>query len=73
MQKIIVIVAKNGIKYQLGIDKSVTEIINEINACKGMFYQVIEECAIKIDEIVSVEQFEYNPEGSEKKDDKNRS
>lgn len=62
MKKAIVIVVKTGIKYQVGIEKSVSEIINEITACKSDFYYVVDTCAIKVDEIVSVEQFEYNPE-----------
>lgn len=70
MEKVIVIVVKNGVKYQIGIKKSVTEILNEINDCKEEFYQIHENCAIRIDEIVSVEQFEYNPkQGDEKQDD----
>lgn len=69
MKKVIVIVTKNGTKYQVGIDKSVTEVINEINACKSDFYQVIDQCAIKVSEIVSVEQFEYDPKEVEKEVD----
>ena len=62
MEKVIVIVVKNGTKHQIGIDKSVASVLNEISACKSDFYQIIDACAIKISEIVSVEQFEYNPE-----------
>lgn len=69
MQKVIVIVTKNGTKYQIGISKSVVEVVNEIKSCKSDFYQVIETCAIKTSEIVSVEQFEYNP-GEVKENDK---
>lgn len=67
MQKLILITVKNGVKYQLGIKKSVAEVINEIRSCKDDFYQVINNCAIRKDQIVSVEQFEYNSnEGEEK-------
>ncbi|MYL56328.1 hypothetical protein GLW20_02285 [Virgibacillus halodenitrificans] len=65
MQKIIVIVVKNGTKYQFGLDKGVNQVVNEIAACQSDFYQVLETCAIRKDEIVSVEQFEYNPEEGE--------
>lgn len=65
MQKVICIVVKNGTKYQIGIEKSVSEIINEINACKDNFYKIVDSCAIHIDEIVSVEQFEYDPNKEE--------
>lgn len=58
MEKQLVFVVKNGVKYQIGIDKSVAEVINEINYCKSDFYQVVDTCAIRKDEIVSVEQFE---------------
>lgn len=62
MINVIVIVVKNGTKYQLGIDKSVSEVINEIEACKSTYYQVIDTCAIKVSEIVSVEKFQYEKE-----------
>lgn len=62
MQKIIVIVTKNGTKYQIGNEKSVAEVLNEINASKGDFYQIVDTCAIRKSEIVSVEQFHYDPE-----------
>ena len=60
MQKIIVITVKNGTKYQIGLEKSVTTILNELTACKSDFYSVIDNCAIKISEIVSVENFEVD-------------
>lgn len=69
MKKVIVIVVKNGVKYQLGIKKSVVEIINELSASKSDFYLVHENCAIRVSEIVSVEQFEYEPEEESKEDD----
>lgn len=62
MQKVIVIVTKTGTKYQIGIDKSVTEVLNEIRATKDDYYLIYENCAIRKDEIVSVEQFEYDSE-----------
>ncbi len=66
MQKILVITVKGDHKYQIGIEKSVDEAIREIDACESSFYKVIDNCAIKISEIVSIEQFEYNPEEVEK-------
>lgn len=71
MQKIIVIVTKNGTKYQIGNEKSVEEVLNEISASKNDFYQIVDTCAIRKSEIVSVEQFKYNPE--EVKKDENQS
>lgn len=62
MQKVLVITVKGDHKYQIGIDKSVDEVIREIEACKSPFYKVIDVCAVKISEIVSIEQFEYDPE-----------
>lgn len=62
MKKVLVIVVKNGVKYQFGIEKSVSEVVNEVAACKSDFYQVVNTCAIKVSEIVSIEQFEYDPE-----------
>ncbi|MBP1917173.1 hypothetical protein J2Z23_004158 [Lederbergia galactosidilyticus] len=62
MQKVLVIVTNNGTKYQFGIEKSVSQITNEVAACKSDYYQVVDTCAIKPDEIVSIEQFEYDPE-----------
>ncbi len=69
MKKVLVIVTKNGFKYQIGIEKSVVEVLNEIIACKNDFYQIHENCAIKATEIVSVEQFEYDLEEEEGNDD----
>lgn len=65
MVNIIVIVVKNGTKYQIGLDKSVSDILNEIGACKSDFYQVYKDCAIKVDEIVSIEKFEYEQKEEE--------
>lgn len=64
-QSIIVIVTKNGVKYQLGLDKKVNEVLNEIAACKSDFYVVADTCAIKVDEITSVEQFDVPVEVEE--------
>lgn len=64
MKKVLVIVTKNGTKYQVGINKSVSEVLNEISSCKSDFYQVVDTCAIKKDEIVSIEQYEYDPKGN---------
>lgn len=69
MKKVIVIVTKNGTKYQIGLEKSVVEILNEIKACKDDFYQIYQSCAIRKDEIVSVEQYEYDPEEVIKNDE----
>lgn len=69
MQKIIVIVTKNGTKYQIGNEKSVEEVLNEISASKNDFYQIVDTCAIRKSEIVSVEQFKYNPEEVKKVED----
>lgn len=69
MENVLVIVAKNGTKYQIGIDKSVVEVLNEINAVKGDFYQVHQNCAIRKDQIVSVEHFEFDPKEVAKQND----
>lgn len=63
MKKVLVIVTKNGIKYQIGTEKSVDDVLKEIETCNSPFYKVVETCAIKASEIVSVEQFKYDPEG----------
>ena len=60
MQKIIVITVKNGAKYQIGLDKSVSAILNELSACKSDYYSVIDNCAIRVSEIVSVEKFDVD-------------
>ncbi len=57
-QTILQITVKSDIKYQLGIDKSVDETLKEIEKCKGAFYKPYKHCAIKKDEIVSVEKYE---------------
>lgn len=64
-EKVIVIVTKNGKTYTIGSDKSVSEVLNEINACKSEFYTLIDTCAIKINEISSVEQFDVPVEVEE--------
>lgn len=68
MKEVLVIVIKNGTKYQIGIEKSVAEVLKEIKDCKNDFYEVIEHCAIRTDQIVSVEKFEYDPEEVEQAD-----
>ena len=65
MQNMLVITVKGDHKYTIGIEKSVAEVIKEIDKCESPFYQVLDTCAIKINEIVSVEQFEYKPEGQD--------
>lgn len=62
MKKIIVITVKGDHKYQIGIEKAVAEVLSEIESSAGEFYQVLPECAIRIDQIVSVESFQINPE-----------
>ncbi len=70
MQKIIVITVKNGTKYQIGLDKSVSAILNELSACKSDFYSVVDNCAINVSEIVSVEKFEVEiPKEGEEADE----
>ncbi|OAK72695.1 hypothetical protein [Lederbergia galactosidilytica] len=69
MQKVLVIVTQNGTKYQFGIRKSVSEVVNEVAACKSDYYQVLDTCAIKISEILSIEQFEYDPNAEEGNED----
>lgn len=60
MKKVIVIVTKSGTKYTIGLEKSVNTILNEIHACKSEFYNFVDQCAIRISEIASIEQFEIN-------------
>ncbi len=67
-KKAIAIVTKSGIKYTIGGKKTVSEVLNEINACQSDFYQVHENCAIRVSEIASVEMFEYEAEQEEKDD-----
>lgn len=68
MKEVLVVVIKNGTKYQIGIEKSVAEVLKEIRNCEDEFYTVIDHCAIRIDQIVSVEKFEYDPEEVEEAD-----
>jgi len=70
MVKVLLIVTKNGTKYQFGIDKSVSKVVNEIDNCDNNYYHVVDTCAIKVSEIVSVEQFEYNPNQEEEENAK---
>ena len=63
MMKVLVVTLKGDTKYQFGIDKTVPDVLKEIQECKSDFYQVIDTCAIKISQIISVESVEYNPEG----------
>jgi len=58
--KVLVITIKGDIKYQIGMDKKVSDVLKEINECKTEFYQAIEQCAIKTSEIISVESVEYD-------------
>lgn len=62
MKKVLVITLKGDIKYSFGIDKPVTKVLKEIESCKKPFYQVCETCAILINEIVSVESYDYKEE-----------
>ncbi len=66
MKKVLVITLKGDHKYQFGIDKNVKDVLGEINyrlAGKDEFYFPVDTCAIRVNEIVSVEQFEYDPNG----------
>ncbi|APC48951.1 hypothetical protein BME96_12440 [Virgibacillus halodenitrificans] len=65
MIKVLVIVTKNGTKYQIGIDKPVPGVLKEISKTKGRFYLPIDSCAIDKNEIVSVEQYEFDPKEGE--------
>lgn len=67
MKKMLVITVTGDHKYSIGNEKSVGEVIQEINNSYSDYYMPVDTCAIKISEIVSIEQFEYDPEGQEKK------
>lgn len=56
-KNVIVIVTKSGKTYTIGSEKSVQEVLNEINACKSDFFTFIDTCAIKVSEIASIEKF----------------
>ena len=58
-QKIIVITLEGDIKYQIGIDKTVEEVLSEIAESTTEFYNVVPECSIKKEKIMSVEQVIY--------------
>lgn len=66
--KVIVITTTNGTKFEIGTDKNISSVLNEISSCKADFYSIIDSCAIKKSEIVSVEKFEVEV-GEEKSDD----
>ena len=63
MIRVLVITLKGDTKYQFGVDKTVPVVLKEIQECESDFYKVIDTCAIKISQIISVESVEYNPEG----------
>lgn len=69
MINVVVITLKGDIKYQFGIDKKVSEVIEDIENCKSGFYQVVDTCSIKVSEIISVETFKYDPKKEEKSND----
>lgn len=52
------ITLKGDVKYQIGIDKTVDQVLKEVGKSKGDFYRIIPTCAIKISEIISVEKIE---------------
>ena len=60
MHKLLVITIKGDHKYQFGTDKSVAEVLHEIKKTRGDFYVIYDACAIRKNEIVSIEQFEYD-------------
>lgn len=67
--KVLVITLKGNIKYQIGnVDKKVSDVIKEIKESESDFYQIIDACAVKISEIISVEIVECDPEEGEKND-----
>lgn len=60
-----VIMTKNGTKYQVGVDKSISSLLNEIESCKSDFYTIVDTCSIRVSEIVSVEQYVLKDDSSE--------
>jgi len=62
MMKVLVVTLKGDTKYQFGIDKMVPDVLKEIQECKSDFYHVLDTCAIKISQIISIESVEHNPE-----------
>lgn len=63
MTKTIVITVEGNIIYQLGLDKSVEEVLKEIEAAET-YYLAAPTCAIKKDKILSVEYFEDEEEAN---------
>lgn len=61
MVKTIVITVEGSITYQFGSDKSVEEVLEEIEAAER-YYLAAPTCAIKKDKIISVEYFESEEE-----------
>lgn len=70
MQEVLVITVKGNFKYQFDSEKSVEQVMEEIEASNG-FYFVYENCALKKEEIVSVEKFQVNIEEDDNDKTKN--
>lgn len=63
--KVLVITLEGDIKYNFGDKRTVPEVLKEIEECEGEFFQVIDACAIKKSEIISVESVDIKPKGGE--------
>ncbi|SEQ24011.1 hypothetical protein SAMN05216232_2000 [Virgibacillus subterraneus] len=59
--KVLVVTLKGDVKYQIGMDKKVSDVLKEIQNCKDEFYPIIDNCAVRKSEIISVESVEYDP------------
>lgn len=56
---VLVITVEGNVQYKIGGDKTVKEVLSELENCKGDFYNVTNSCAIKKNKIISVETFMY--------------
>lgn len=69
MQEVLIITVKGNHQYTFHeLGKSVKEVLKEINDCKEKFYEVFEDCAIVVSEIVSVEKYLVEVQENEKVD-----
>lgn len=64
---VLIITLKGDIRYHFGIEKKVKEVVKEIEECQSDYYHVIDTCAIRKSDIVSVEIQKYQAEREEDK------